>query len=54
MDLLESCTNDEVCEALDGNAQLLEDLKDRLREWLLLQPHLPKGILLSHHLSHRI
>lgn len=40
---LESCTKDEVCEALGGSTIVLDDLRNRLRDWLNMQPHLPKG-----------
>lgn len=41
--LLESCSNEEVCSALGGSEELLDDLRGRLREWLEQQPHLPQG-----------
>ncbi|XP_031778500.1 alpha-tocopherol transfer protein-like [Nasonia vitripennis] len=42
--LLESCSTEELCLALDGSEKLLEDLRTRLREWLEMQPHLPKDM----------
>ncbi|XP_012288412.1 alpha-tocopherol transfer protein [Orussus abietinus] len=42
--LLEVCSNEAVCEALGGNLALLAELRDRLREWLKLQPHLPQDL----------
>lgn len=40
---LESCSKREMCEALGGSEELVNDLRDKLGDWLKLQPHLPQG-----------
>ncbi|XP_015599256.1 retinol-binding protein pinta [Cephus cinctus] len=42
--LLETCSIEEVCSALGGNEKLLVDLRERLQDWLRLQPHLPQDV----------
>ncbi|XP_014233161.1 alpha-tocopherol transfer protein-like [Trichogramma pretiosum] len=42
--VLESCSTDEVCKALGGNDELLADLRSKLKDWLLHQPHLPQDM----------
>ena len=42
--LLESCTTAEVCEALGESYKLLNQQRNKLRDWLTLQPHLPQGL----------
>ncbi|XP_023245449.1 alpha-tocopherol transfer protein-like [Copidosoma floridanum] len=43
-ELLESCSNEELCEALGGSDRQLSELRDKLRQWLELQPHLPQDM----------
>ncbi|XP_012254146.2 retinol-binding protein pinta-like [Athalia rosae] len=39
---LESCSKEELCLAVGGSEKLLFELRDRLRDWLKMQPHLPQ------------
>lgn len=42
---LESCSVEEVCGTLGGSEGSLADIRDRLKDWLEQQPHLPQGML---------
>ncbi|XP_015513791.1 alpha-tocopherol transfer protein [Neodiprion lecontei] len=39
----EKCSVEELCSFVGGSKQLLDELREKLREWLKLQPHLPQG-----------
>lgn len=42
--ILESCSLEESCAALGYTTKVLFELRERLRDWLKLQPHLPQGM----------
>lgn len=42
--IVESCSVEELAAALGGSKELLIELRDKLSDWLKLQPHLPQGM----------
>lgn len=41
--IVESCSKQEIAASVGGSEELLTELRDNLRAWLKLQPHLPQG-----------
>ena len=47
---LEVCTLEEKCASLERSKEDLLELRDKFREWLKSQPHLPQGFIsISNH-----
>lgn len=42
--ILETCSLEEASAALGHNTKVLLELRDKFRDWLKLQPHLPQGM----------